>query len=403
VRGAVAIVAVLVSGCTLMARPNAPVEFRPAYWTDGTTLAPDDGDYELNALSFSSPQEGWVVGNRFALHISGERLTVAFLRPRELSLWDVDLADARSGLAVGYRTARWNESTTGAGLHHDGAHWQPDTVPAGLFPNWWIQRVTAVPGGAGRAIAAVFKPPSGEMVPMPAVEKRLLRRTAGSWAIDPAATDAAWRPNDLCTSSDGETWMVGATRRDDSRYDALAARTHGDAWVVASLPPLGGDAAILSRVACPPGGGVVALGGVRRESQQQIELVLLRYTDHWERIALPDDVVAADAVIAAPSIDDVWLAQACLTAEACQTRTLHWTGGRWTDVAPPALPSGRTSGYSFTDMQFVSPDEGWAVANDYGARGLTRGLLFHYRDGAWRVRNWNWHFWNQPGFGWFGD
>ncbi|MDX2170026.1 MAG: hypothetical protein SF182_23350 [Deltaproteobacteria bacterium] len=404
-RVAVAVVALLVSGCSLMARPNAPLEFHRAYWSEGTALAPDDGDYELNALAFSSPDEGWVVGNRFALHIQGEQLQVAFLRPRHLSFWDVDLASAIGGAAVGYHTAGWSEATSGAALHYDGAYWQPDAVPAELFPSWWIQRVAAVPDGADRAIGAVFaNPREAQIVPIPsAVEKHLLRRAAGGWTVDPAATDAAWRPNDLCTTAAGETWMVGATQRGGRRFEALAARASGDTWVVEPLPPLGGDAATLSRVVCPPAGGIVALGGVRHEGVPRIELVLLRFTDHWQRIALPDDGVTADAVIAALSVDDVWLAQACLTPAACQTRALHWHNGQWSALAAPLLPSGRASGYSFADMQFVAPDEGWAVANDYGGGGLTRGLLFHYRNGTWRVRSWNWHFWNQPGFGWFGD
>jgi hypothetical protein len=60
-------------------------------------------------------------------------------------------------------------------------------------------------------------------------------------------------------------------------------------------------------------------------------------------------------------------------------------------------------GFAFTDMQFVTPNEGWAVANDYGGPGIVRGLIFHYKDGVWRNRNWTWHFWNQPWFGLFGD
>ena len=47
-------------------------------------------------------------------------------------------------------------------------------------------------------------------------------------------------------------------------------------------------------------------------------------------------------------------------------------------------------------MQFVSPDEGRAIANEIGA---VRGLIFHCKDGVWRLRNWGWHFWDAPGFG----
>jgi len=34
--------------------------------------------------------------------------------------------------------------------------------------------------------------------------------------------------------------------------------------------------------------------------------------------------------------------------------------------------------------------------------GVWRGLIFHYKDGAWRNRNWNWHFWCQRWFGLLG-
>lgn len=391
----------LLGGCTLMARPTAPVAFHPAYWVEGTGIAPNDGDYELNALSFASPREGWVVGNRFALHIQDDRLEVAFLRPRELSLWDVELASATSGLAGGSLHQGWGEPSKGAVLRYDGRRWQPEEVSPTLFPQWWIQRVSAVPGGDDRAIGAVFSGPATQIVPSQ-VEMYLLRRSAGQWAIDDTAP-ATWRANDLCTTAAADTWMVGAVRGDARRFSALAAHARDGAWTVAPLPPLGGDAQTLSRVVCPAAGGVVALGGVWRESDRVTELVLLRFTDHWEHIALPADLIHGDAIIAARSVDDVWVAVSCPASTTCPTRFLHWTGGQWTVVPAPALPGGRASGYIVTDMQFVSPDEGWAVANDYGGSGITRGLLFHYRDGAWRVRNWDWHFWNQPGLGWFGD
>jgi len=75
---------------------------------------------------------------------------------------------------------------------------------------------------------------------------------------------------------------------------------------------------------------------------------------------------------------------------------LHWVDGAWTEVRPPALPGGQVDGYLFSDMQFVSPDEGWAIGN---TDGFVHGLIFHYRNGVWRYRNWGWHFWDAPGFG----
>ena len=65
------------------------------------------------------------------------------------------------------------------------------------------------------------------------------------------------------------------------------------------------------------------------------------------------------------------------------------------------MPGGRCTSVSIRDMQFVSPDEGWAVANDDTPR-LGVGRIFHYKDGKWRNRNWNWHFWDAPWFNLFG-
>jgi hypothetical protein len=54
-------------------------------------------------------------------------------------------------------------------------------------------------------------------------------------------------------------------------------------------------------------------------------------------------------------------------------------------------------------MQFVTPNEGWAIATDFAGTGLSNGLIFHYKDGVWRHRNWSWHLWDMPGFGMLGD
>jgi hypothetical protein len=156
---------------------------------------------------------------------------------------------------------------------------------------------------------------------------------------------------------------------------------------------------------CPKDGGVVAVGRAWDQRDDTTSPVLIRFTDQWERISFPDEFADATAsALAALSNDEIWLAVSCGgPSDRCRPRFLRWTAGRWDVVEPPTLPGGRSSGYTITDLQLLSRDVGWAIANDYDGPGLVRGLLFHYRDGVWRNRNWNWHFWDQPGFGLFGD
>ncbi len=56
---------------------------------------------------------------------------------------------------------------------------------------------------------------------------------------------------------------------------------------------------------------------------------------------------------------------------------LHCSGGAWTNVAPPpvSLDWGLNG-----DVNFISPDEGWAVGSDNTNR---KGVLLHYSGGTW--------------------
>jgi len=392
----------LLGGCTMAERSAAPLEFHRAHWVEATQhLEPICGDFMFQALAFASPHEGWVVGNRFALHLQGDDIRVAFLRPRELWLWAIDLSsDGTSGIAGGFRRQGWRQPDVGAVLRHRDAAWHLDPTEA-LRESQWIMSVAADPQGADWAAAALFSPPSPEGVSSP-VGNALLQRRDGRWVADAVPPD--WRINALCNSSSASTWVVGAIADDNRWLTAFAARRQGGGWEATSLPALAASS-VLSHVTCPHGGGVVALGHAAAHVEDGGEIVLLRWTDRWERIPLPAKFAANRAsALAAVSTDDVWLAVSCILPEdRCRPRFLHWAGGAWRAIDAPTLPAGRRDGYTVSDMQFVSADEGWAIANDYDGPGLVRGLLFHYRDGVWRNRNWDWHFWDQPGFGLFGD
>jgi hypothetical protein len=81
---------------------------------------------------------------------------------------------------------------------------------------------------------------------------------------------------------------------------------------------------------------------------------------------------------------------------------MHFKEGAWIEVPRPHVPHGGAQGYTIGGIRFVSEDEAWAIARDGDGPGLFRGLVFHYKDGVWRNRNWNWHFWDERRFGLFG-
>lgn len=130
--------------------------------------------------------------------------------------------------------------------------------------------------------------------------------------------------------------------------------------------------------------------------------VLYRYRDNmgWQRLPFPESMKGyMPEAVAALAADDIWVAAGRLPDEPYLF--LRWLGGEWHIVDGPTLPRGRKGGYTVNAMDFVSPDEGWAVAGDSLGPG-SRGLILHYKDGVWRNRNWNWHFWHERWFGVFG-
>jgi hypothetical protein len=228
----------------------------------------------------------------------------------------------------------------------------------------------------------------------------LLRSDGVTWSEEPTPCegDRHWAFFDACVQPSGESWFVGVDMVDPGTPHALAVRHRDDGWERMALPELADPNTGLDAVQCLGGNRLVALESTRPSDEARWARVVLRYDGAWQRIELPEAFRHADVqAIAAASDTDVWLA---LSTQGFRMRFrptfLHWVAGVWTEVRPPVLPGGRVDGYLFRDMQFVSPDEGWAIGNDNGA---ARGLIFHYKDGVWRLRNWDWHFWDAPGFG----
>jgi len=389
----------MVASCAAYDSKVRKVQPSPAYWVDSQEdLAPVWGDFTFDALSFSTPRDGWIVGDRFLLHVVGEDVAVSFTRPTGVWLHSTVFTSEDFGWAAGFR------GPLGVVWQYRDGKWQPSDTSTFDWPDWSVLAVWASPEGQAWAASRVSVGGDHEHPPAPKQFKILLLRWDGQeWRIDDSPREGGrrWAFGSACFYPSGDGWFVGTDFGDANALRPLAVlRRHGE-WEPVSLPEVANTRMSIGDVICLPGDRAIALGTHAGNDNRPGQPFLLRYRGSWERIEMPIDFQSAEiGAIAALSDSDVWLAVSDDVPYGDQRATfLHWTDGQWSEVPVPQLPGGRVGGYSFTDMQFVSPTEGWAIANDYDGPDLVRGLIFHYKDGVWRNRNWNWHFWNEPWFG----
>ena len=220
----------------------------------------------------------------------------------------------------------------------------------------------------------------------------MLERPAGS---------RGWNLADVCIDETGEGWIVGSAESQTEAQRSLVLHYRDGVLEDQTPPELAALDRTISRIECLPNGKLVMVAGPGRHDPSFGESALMiRYDGTWHLDWLPGAYSYSGVRgLAVVSDRNVWIAGQRVGDGPI---FLHWVDGVWAAVEPPTLPDGRTDGYAVTDMTFVTPDEGWATAVDSTGPGF-RGLIFHYKDGVWRNRNWNWHFWDQPGFGLFGE
>ena len=420
--------ALISSGCSMACRENAG-DLRPAvaHWVDAPlwhAYAPVRGDFTFDALSFSVPSDGWIAGKRFLLHVVDRALTVTFTDPTGAWIDSIAFAAPSEGWASGFYQrprltplpsdvdpmVRWfegNSVATGTIWRYRHDRWEATDLSEFDWGEWTVGGVWAAPGGDAWATAVIQTGERKRLSDPIVLESVLLRWDGQRWRVDDFNATGSRRRffNDICFQPSGEAWFVGSDLTDPHVRRPVAVHRRDHTWQPVALPELSNTHGALSEVVCLPGGRALAIGASYAGASQPRQPVLLRYDQEWHRIELPDGLENAEiGAVAALSSNDVWLAVSQHRAVGDhRVRFLHWFDGRWTEVDPPALPGGRTGWYFVKAMQFVSPDEGWAIADDVDGPGLVRGLIFHYRDGVWRNRNWNWHFWNEPGFGFCGS
>jgi hypothetical protein len=392
----VAFMLVLLAAVIARAEESA-LTFHPAHWVDGDEIEPTFYISSFGVLAFPSPTEGWMAGERYVLHIKGDRLEVAF----------VDLGRSITSVGFANPDVGWagsQDEESGAILNYRLGTWRRER-PTGIgWPYWGVHRIMAGHTGDAWATTWVRQEPPGPP-PWPQARRGLLRYDGSLWAVDEHLPDHfGTMLADACQAPDGSWWFVGSDTSAESGMAMMLARWDGRRLQTMAGPASETERSTLYLVRCLSDGSAWALGSVRRAVDQPAEILVLRFTTTWERMPVPSFFAREPipTAIAPVNAREAWVSASCGNSEAeCCERFLHYRDGNWETVSLPLMPGGRCTAVSIRDMQFVSPDEGWAVANDDTPR-LGVGRIFHYKDGTWRNRNWNWHFWDAPWFNLFG-
>jgi hypothetical protein len=341
-------------------------------------------------MDFVAPNEGWIVGYRFLLHLRDGHLTRTFVDPHDVAwLMTVDFLSSDDGWAGGFRMVE-SERAEGIIWHYQKGEWVPvDLSPLGL-DDWVVDTIRFASPRQGWALGSVGERPSGSIV---------LSYDGTTWTVvaHPDTVGRQWNLIDMCVDASGNGWAVGSIgARHESKPLVVAVR--GDTWQAAEIPTSGIDSGNLYEVVCLPDGKAM-VGGYRGKFLEG-RAILFAYDGAWKRIELSEELDSLEiTALAALSLDDFWLS---LSKPGARSLLMHFRHGAWVEVPRPLVPHGGLQGYGIKEIQFISPDEAWAIAHDGDGPGLFRGLVLHYKDGVWRNRNWNWHFWDERWFGLFG-
>ena len=218
-------------------------ELRPvlAHWVHRSdSFEPDWGDFMFDALSFATPTDGWIVGNRYFLHIVGDRISVTFVRPTRAWMGSLDCTSPDDCWTGGFRVK--NEHANGVIWHLRRGRWIPADLSGLVWPDWFVGEVRASPRGEIWATASIELPRDHVLPPAPRRWRRTLLRSDGvTWSEDPTPRegDRHWAFFDACVQPSGESWFVGVDMVDPghrTRWRCGTATTAGNAWPCRSWP-----------------------------------------------------------------------------------------------------------------------------------------------------------------------
>jgi len=371
----------------------------PAHWVaDPTAAKPNTSEFMFEDVSFSSDRNGWIVGDKFFLHVIGEQIEVTFTNHPYVDFWTVAAPTSDEAWAGGWQGG--SQGHTAIIWHYRRGKWEPVDLSPLPLDNRTILKLRFESPDRGWAIRADFDPHNPYAVPT----GTFLSFDGVTWReVIPALSTSRPRLKDMCVQPSGAGWAVGDARNEDGRWHGVVLRKEGVEWHEVDLPTVAAGAWVFNSVTCLSTGGMIASVTVAGTEKAIEEGFLLRYDDSWTKLPLPEAYREfGTGALTAVRDNEIWLHASPVSDLSI---FLHRVGEQWFDVSIPPLP-GKGPPYRGVEvkaMQFVSPNEGWAVGTKYYGQGYVRGLVFHYKDGRWRTRNWNWHFWNQRWFGLFGE
>ncbi|MEO8601476.1 MAG: hypothetical protein ABI629_02760 [bacterium] len=393
------------------AKCAAPVEWIAAHWDASTdAFAPSSGlgAYQFTGLAGSNAGDLWIAGDHLMLRIHDGQPSLAFAGDCWPTNYNVAVDPSGIAWLTGVTIDAPRDTLNFDALRSEAAVARLDdaqivslALPAPPPASWAVPAAAFTTADTGWAVLNAD-------ARQPQVASRLLRFDHGAWRDQdvPVADPQRIFLRQLCAEPFGDTWFVGTAGAarglpESASYRAVVLRQHDDAWSREEPWPDGAARGELSHVVCLGGGAVVAGGSVSRAGGAPPRNSIVVRAPDWQVIALPDAYAAHDLdAVAAVTAGDVWVSVSSLGDPAGRSHFLHWSAGSWSDVPGPSLPSSASTRYAVRAMQFLPSGEGWAVA-DHRDRPA-RGLLLHYADGAWRLQNWNWHFWDEPWLGLFG-
>jgi hypothetical protein len=186
----------------------------------------------LNAVHFTSPDEGWAVGeDRFGggvlFHYSGGTWTSVsppVLNSATWGLKGVHLTSPDEGWAVG--TDQYNG--TGVLLHYSGGIWTSIPSPSVNSPGWGLNGVHFTSPDEGWAVGQEV---NGNGV--------LLHYSSGTWtSVPPPPVSIEWGLYGVHFTSPGEGWAVG---NDFENQNGVLLHYSGGTWTSVSPPAVGTD------------------------------------------------------------------------------------------------------------------------------------------------------------------
>lgn len=381
-----------------------------AHWTgESARFGPLVGDHSFRDMSVAPDGGVYFAGDPFVPRIDRDSVALTFINDRNATAFAVAALSRERAWMGGSRSTGERVSwayglmtaSEGKLWEYNRGQWRSADTSRIPLHDWFVSHLAFAGPNDGWAVAMESEKPPNEnpLVPL----THLLHFDGEAWQLNPLTRldGREWRINDLCFDRSGYGWAVGRALERTPGYRVLVlARAPGASWIETDHPILDGPPFALHQVSCVERGGLVAIGvsywsfAVEPEGDP----VLVVYDGDWRAVEVPPHLRRYELTgVGALNVRDIWLTAVC---DQCTPAVLfiHVLDDTWHETPMPPLPKG-VSGEPRGPILFNASGEGWTLGSAHDKRGLNLGLIFHYKDGVWRNRNWNWHFWHERGWG----